>query len=460
MRNQKGSVVPLLLAIIAVLIAGGGAYVYVQKSQTQSESTQVVSRQDELVDTKIEQDEAVPLSEIILQNEGGYPSKTGLLSNPEISGRLKLLLGDSYEEVIRNFQVETPLEIVPGSVGVYKTVGFPAHAGGAYDISIYFDVSKDNINVVTDQYGSIKIYTEKGAIDIPGIQKSAESATVTEMKVFSHPDSGITFEYPKDWSVHWDELAKHYYLTSPGFLENQAGSRIDFFYGRTQGYNWQSTASILNNYSVSVPIKIDGKEAIQITNSVSPNNLAFSLPFVDETAYVTFYLRSNSNSTASPSYIEKSILEEIVKSAVLPAKLEQISWGKYVNKQYGFSFMHPPLTSVVLDSGYMKKSIATYLTFVRNGFGQLVFVFKKSDKESFRKWYEDTFGDLKTTKGPIETEINGYSAIDVTFMDEMAGDDERHILLQKGDLIVTFPIRSNPITPDLQKMIDSFQFSE
>jgi len=206
MKYQNGFVTPLLLLIITIFLVGGGAYMYKGKQAEVPTVTSPTSEIDdvqknELVGTEVQQGKSAPLSTIIPEYKGDYPSKTGLFSNEEVSRRLKLLLGANYEVVTKNFQVETPLEIVPESVDVYKTVGFPAHAGGAYDISIYFDVSGNNINVVTNQYGSIKTYAEKGVIDISEIRKldtaTAEVIDKTpNWKTYTNTQYGFSFQYP------------------------------------------------------------------------------------------------------------------------------------------------------------------------------------------------------------------------------------------------------------------------
>jgi len=107
---------------------------------------------------------SILFTDIFGKNIGKYPSDIKLFSNQEISTRLKALLGARYEEVVQNFLVQTPIVL---SQGIYKTTGCAAHACPSYFVSMYFDVGKDNINVIIDQDGAITKYNEKGLISIP-----------------------------------------------------------------------------------------------------------------------------------------------------------------------------------------------------------------------------------------------------------------------------------------------------
>ncbi|MFZ2983478.1 MAG: hypothetical protein WA053_00130 [Minisyncoccia bacterium] len=174
--THRGFVAPLLLVIIAFMLVGGGAYVYTQKNETSpavsgsaTELPQATSTAQSLTEST-----SIPLTEFISKNEGRYPSEINLFSNQEVSTRLRTLLGATYEPVMKNSQVQTP--IVKISEGIYKTVTFPAHAGGSYDISIYFDIKKDNINVLIDQSGLVQKFSEKGLIDIPEITNTVSQA--------------------------------------------------------------------------------------------------------------------------------------------------------------------------------------------------------------------------------------------------------------------------------------------
>jgi hypothetical protein len=240
-KSHRGFIVPLLLAIIALMLVGGGAYVYTQKKEASpavSGGLPVATSTAQTANESV----SISLAELIGKNEGRYPSKIGLFSNQEISTRLKALLGAEYETVMKNSQVETP--IVKISEGIYKTVAFPAHAGGQYNISTYFDIKKDNINVFIDQSGAVEKFSEKGLIDISEITASTFQPIKTLHITSAYITSGMESDYIMVLGTGFTTSSKAY-LSGNGFsgfvdtnYVNDANVGVGLPSGYKQGFQY------------------------------------------------------------------------------------------------------------------------------------------------------------------------------------------------------------------------------
>ncbi|MGH1520450.1 hypothetical protein [Chryseobacterium sp. JK1] len=100
---------------------------------------------------------------IIAKNEGKYPHDIKLFEDKTISDRLKKLLGKKYDEMVKNFNVETP---VTSENGIYKVTGCKQHDCPGYSTDIYYDAKDDNINVMIDQNGTLTDFSEKKKIAV------------------------------------------------------------------------------------------------------------------------------------------------------------------------------------------------------------------------------------------------------------------------------------------------------
>lgn len=115
--------------------------------------------------TAAEEDAATAVVEtaenIITTNKGQYPREFGLFEDEEIVNRLKFLVGDRYDEMVANFNVETP---VVTEDGIYKVTGCKQHECPNYHVTILFDAVNDNMNVLINQDGKIDGFGEKASI--------------------------------------------------------------------------------------------------------------------------------------------------------------------------------------------------------------------------------------------------------------------------------------------------------
>lgn len=96
------------------------------------------------------------------ENEGKYTRMDlDIFSNQEFTNRIKKLVGEDYDEILENFNTETP---VVSSEDVYKFTGCREHDCPSYFTTILYDAKNDNFNVLIDQNGKVKVFDEKGKI--------------------------------------------------------------------------------------------------------------------------------------------------------------------------------------------------------------------------------------------------------------------------------------------------------
>ncbi|RQO41496.1 hypothetical protein DBR39_02365 [Chryseobacterium sp. KBW03] len=100
---------------------------------------------------------------IITKNVGKYPHDIKFFEDKGITERLKKLVGTQYDEMVKNFNVESP---VTSDNGIYKLTGCKQHDCPGYATSIYYDAKNDNLNVSIDKNGTATDFAEKGKITV------------------------------------------------------------------------------------------------------------------------------------------------------------------------------------------------------------------------------------------------------------------------------------------------------
>ncbi len=100
---------------------------------------------------------------IITQNVGKYPRNIHLFENDTLARRIQKLAGTEYDTILKYFNTQTP---VVAEKGIYKFTGCKAHDCPAFLTTIYYDAHTDNLNVVVNQHGKVKVYAEKGKITV------------------------------------------------------------------------------------------------------------------------------------------------------------------------------------------------------------------------------------------------------------------------------------------------------
>ncbi|MGE8513393.1 MAG: hypothetical protein ACN6N7_11865 [Chryseobacterium culicis] len=98
---------------------------------------------------------------IITKNVGKYPHDIKFFEDKSITERLKKLVGAQYDEMVKNFNVESP---VASENGIYKLTGCKQHDCPGYATNIFYDAKNDNLNVSIDKNGKITDFAEKGKI--------------------------------------------------------------------------------------------------------------------------------------------------------------------------------------------------------------------------------------------------------------------------------------------------------
>ena len=125
-------------------------------NKVKSEEESVITKNDSTVQ------EGAKIARLITENEGKYPqSDLKLLEDEDFKQRLKTLTERNYEEIMDNFETETP---IVSDNEVYKFTGCKAHACPSYLITVLYDAKTGNMNVVVSKNGKVQIYKEDGKI--------------------------------------------------------------------------------------------------------------------------------------------------------------------------------------------------------------------------------------------------------------------------------------------------------
>lgn len=98
---------------------------------------------------------------IITKNVGKYPHDIKFFEDKNITERLKKLVGNQYEEMVKYFDVTTPISL---EHDIYILKGCKQHDCPGYSTKIYYDPKNDNLNVSIDNNGKISDFNEKGKI--------------------------------------------------------------------------------------------------------------------------------------------------------------------------------------------------------------------------------------------------------------------------------------------------------
>lgn len=98
----------------------------------------------------------------IVDNEEKYPrADLNIFADEEISVRLKNILGEDYDQVVENFNTETPI-VSEGKI--YKFTGCKEHDCPAFFTTVLYDAESDNLNVLIEENGKTRVFDEDGKI--------------------------------------------------------------------------------------------------------------------------------------------------------------------------------------------------------------------------------------------------------------------------------------------------------
>ncbi len=143
-------------------------------------SKPLIEQQEEIqpVQEVIEEEPAVVIPDVplgfMVTYEGKYAAQEKLFENEIMASRLKELNRFNYEALLQNYNTETPVVIVDN---IAHMSGCKEHScpSNAYDF--FIDLDNDNINVYHFRNNMLRVYQEKGWIDLP-----PEFATEMETK--------------------------------------------------------------------------------------------------------------------------------------------------------------------------------------------------------------------------------------------------------------------------------------
>lgn len=96
--------------------------------------------------------------------QGKYAGQEKLFANEVLADRLKKLDRFNYDAMLQRWNTETPIVI---EEGILHMSGCKAHdcPSSAYDF--FLDVENDNINIYNFRSNMLRLYQEKGMIDLP-----------------------------------------------------------------------------------------------------------------------------------------------------------------------------------------------------------------------------------------------------------------------------------------------------
>lgn len=148
------------------------------ETSTSSDSVSTTMPKDSITTPKTDSATAVAPStspssaatdNIITKNVGKYPHEIKLFEDKAITERLKKLVGAQYDDMVKYFNVESP---IASENGIYKLSGCKQHDCPGYATTIYYEAKNDNLNVSIDKSGKVTDFAEKGKIMVSEALKS------------------------------------------------------------------------------------------------------------------------------------------------------------------------------------------------------------------------------------------------------------------------------------------------
>ncbi len=149
--------------IVALLLLVLGAC---KKNAPVEQEVEVTPEPPEVEAVTPEATREIPDTELgfLVTYEGKYATQEKLFENDILAARLKNLERFNYDSLLAFYNTETPVVIIDNIVHMS---GCKQHdcPSNAYDF--FIDVENDNINVYHFRSNMLKVYQEKGWIDLP-----------------------------------------------------------------------------------------------------------------------------------------------------------------------------------------------------------------------------------------------------------------------------------------------------
>ncbi len=143
--------------------------------------------------------------------EGKYPTQQNVFQQETMVNRLKAIDGLNYENLLTFWNTETPIEIQDD---VVHMSGCKQHdcPSNAYDF--FYDKKTDNINVYYFRNNSLRIFSEKGRLELPGLFKDEIEIKKSNARIGNIEDNTSVYQI-MDGKRTKEEIAK-----VKGFLIN------------------------------------------------------------------------------------------------------------------------------------------------------------------------------------------------------------------------------------------------
>lgn len=161
----------IIIALVAVLALNSCEKIKSLKP-AEKEDSEVIEEQVKEVDAlEVEVEDVEPAREIpdtelgfMVTYEGKYAGQEKLFENEVLAARLRKLDRFNYDAMMERWNTETPVVIEDG---VVHMSGCKAHdcPSAAYDF--FWDIESDNINIFNFRGNMLRIYQEKGWIELP-----------------------------------------------------------------------------------------------------------------------------------------------------------------------------------------------------------------------------------------------------------------------------------------------------
>ena len=159
------------------------------KPKTELPVEPAVEQQKFMDPVVIEEEPAIVIPDVplgfLVTYEGKYATQEKLFENESLSNRLKALERFNYEALLQNYNTETPIVIIDN---VAHMSGCKQHDCPSNAYEFFIDLDNDNINVFHFRSNMLRVYQEKGWIDLPA-EFAAELETKKTNAGIGDPDS-------------------------------------------------------------------------------------------------------------------------------------------------------------------------------------------------------------------------------------------------------------------------------
>ncbi len=131
---------------------------------------------------------------------GKYPTQEHIFDNNYLKKRLKKIERFNYDNFVRDWNTETPISI---NNNIIHSSGCRAHKCPDSGYELFIDLKNDNINVYFFMGNTLRVYKEKGWIELPKSYEEELDIKMENAKIGSTSDD-LTSKY----SIYTDKNPK------------------------------------------------------------------------------------------------------------------------------------------------------------------------------------------------------------------------------------------------------------